>query len=256
MTDSQRPTPAISSLAVFFPCYNEEANVGRVTAQAVEVCRSLTDDFEVIIVNDGSADRTAEIAAELEAEYAPVVRAINHPVNRGYGGALQSGFRAASKEWVFYTDGDGQFDMRELPELLPYLDNGADVVSGYRINRQDPWNRKLNAWAWGCLVRALFRLPVRDIDCAFKLYRREIFDDIEMLSEGALIDTEVLARIRRAGYTIVQHGVHHYPRTAGTQTGANIKVILRAFKELFMLRKAINRTPAGTPAKESSKQSS
>jgi glycosyltransferase involved in cell wall biosynthesis len=228
--------PAIS-ISVFFPCHNEQDNIERVVQQALDVLPTISDDYEIIIVNDGSADRTAEIADRL-AEANPSIRVVHHHVNRGYGGALQSGFRNASKEWVFYTDGDGQFDIRELPGLLEYIDN-YDIVTCYRINRQDAWLRKFNGWAWSKLVNLLFHFKIKDVDCAFKLYRREIFDHIEMHSEGALIDAEILARAHRAGYRITQCGVHHYPRTAGRQSGANFKVILRAFKELFKLRKQI-----------------
>ena len=225
------------SLSVFFPCHNEQDNIERVVRQALEVLPTISEDYEIIIVNDGSSDRTAEIADRL-SEANPSVRAVHHPVNRGYGGALQSGFRNASKEWVFYTDGDGQFDIQELPRLLEHIHN-YDIVTCYRINRQDTLLRKFNGWAWSKLVNLLFHFKIKDVDCAFKLYRREIFDHIEMHSEGALIDAEILARADRAGYRITQCGVHHYPRTAGVQSGANFKVILRAFKELFKLRKQI-----------------
>lgn len=224
-------------LSIFFPCHNEEANVERVTRQAVEVGRRVSDDLQVIIVNDGSKDRTAEIADALTAEL-PEVEVVHQYPNRGYGGALQSGFRAAKKQHVFYTDGDGQFDMNELELLLPLIAS-YDIVSGYRLNRQDSFMRVMNAKAWGVLMRFVLGLKIRDIDCAFKLYKREIFDHIEMHSEGALIDAEILARAVRKGYTIGQVGVHHFPRTAGEQSGANLKVILRAFRELFRLRKRI-----------------
>jgi len=224
-------------ISVFFPCHNEQDNVGRVVEQALEVLPQISDDFEIIIVNDGSGDRTGEIADQLANEN-PAVRVIHHSVNQGYGGALQSGFRAAGKEWVFYTDGDGQFDLAELEGLVELTDQ-TDIVTCFRIDRKDPWIRKLNAWAWCKLVNFLFNLKIRDIDCAFKLYRREIFDNIEMHSQGALIDTEILARAERAGYSMVQRGVHHYPRRAGEQSGASLKVILRAFGELFRLRKKI-----------------
>lgn len=227
-------------LTIFFPCHNEEANVERVTRQAVEVGRRVSDDLQVIVVNDGSRDRTAEIADGLAAEL-PEVEVIHQYPNRGYGGALQSGFRAAKKRYVFYTDGDGQFDINEIDLLIPLIDR-FDIVSGYRLNRQDSMMRVLNAKAWGVLMRVVLGLRVRDIDCAFKLYRREIFDRIEMKSQGALIDAEILARAVRKGYTIGQVGIHHYPRTAGEQTGANFKVILRAFRELFRLRKDIVRS--------------
>jgi len=225
------------SISVFFPCHNEQDNVERVTRQALDVLKDISTDFEVIIVNDGSTDKTAAVADRLAREN-PDVKVIHHQVNRGYGAALQSGFHAAAKDWVFYTDGDGQFDIKELPPLLDLTDK-YDIVTCYRINRQDPPLRKLNAWAWGKLVCFLFNLKIKDIDCAFKLYRREIFDKIEMHSRGALIDTEILARAQRAGYRLVQRGVHHYPRLAGRQSGANLRVILRAFKELFQLRKKI-----------------
>ena len=225
------------SLSVFFPCHNEQDNVEPLTLRTLEVLKTVSDDYEVIIVNDGSTDRTARVAQQLAREN-PRVRLVNHPVNRGYGAALQSGFRAATKQWVFYTDGDGQFDIHELPPLVEWIGE-YDIVTCYRINRQDPLMRKFNGWAWTKLVNLLFALNLRDIDCAFKLYRREIFDRIEMHSTGALIDTEILARAKKCGYAMVQSPVRHYPRTAGTQSGASLKVILRAFRELFQLRKKI-----------------
>lgn len=221
------------SLSVFFPCYNEQANIERVATQALDVLKNTTDDYELILVNDGSRDGTAQKADRLAAEN-KFVKVVHHATNLGYGAALQSGFKAAKKELVFYTDGDGQFDIREMPPLLELMDE-YDIVSCYRINRQDNLIRKINAWCWTTLVNILFSMRIRDIDCAFKLYKRKIFDEIEISSTGALIDTEILARAIRKGYRVTQRGVHHYPRTAGAQTGANIKVVLRAFKELFRL---------------------
>jgi len=250
---TEKPKRHGLSLSVFYPCYNEEASVERVTLAALKAVRRITDDFEIIIVNAGSKDRTAESADRLAKEHAGV-RAVHNNPNLGYGGALQRGFREARKEWVFYTDGDGQFDFEEIDKLLPLLDQ-YDIVSAYRLHRQDPFIRKVNAFCWTTLVNTLFRLWLRDIDCAFKLYPRKLFDEIEMKSMGALIDTEILARAKRLGYTIGQIGVHHYPRTAGQQTGANFKVILRAFKELFKLRKEIKRTrSSATAARVSSSQ--
>lgn len=208
----------------------------------MQTLRRISTDWEVIIVNDGSKDRTGEIADRLAAQY-PEVRAVHNCPNLGYGGALQRGFREATKTWVFYTDGDGQFDFEEIDNLLPLLGQ-YDIVSAYRLNRQDPLIRKLNAFGWTMLVNFVFGLWIRDIDCAFKIFPRRLFDEIEMRSMGALIDAEVLARAKRLGYSIGQAGVHHYPRTAGEQSGANIRVILRAFKELLLLRKHIVRTGA------------
>jgi len=225
------------SISVFFPCHNEEANVRRVTERAVATLERLEADYEVIIVDDGSTDATSRLADEMAAGN-PCIRAIHHARNQGYGAALQSGFRAATKELVFYTDGDGQFDIGEMPALLPLLAD-FDIVSCYRMQRQDNLLRRINGWLWTRVIRLAFSLKIRDVDCAFKLYRRALFDDIKMESTGALIDTEILARAARKGYRITQRGVHHYPRTAGQQTGANLRVIVRAFRELWQLRRRI-----------------
>ncbi len=196
-------------------------------------------DYELIIVNDGSADRTGQIADEI-ASRNNRVKVVNHQTNLGYGAALQSGFKAAIKELVFYTDGDGQFDITELPPLLPLIEQ-FDIVACYRLNRQDNLIRRINGWCWTKLVCLLFGMKIRDIDCAFKLYKTKIFDNIILSSTGALICTEILARAVRKGYSVTQRGVHHYPRTAGRQTGANLRVIFRAFKELIKLRRRILR---------------
>ncbi len=228
------------SLSVFFPCYNEVENIERIAGQAIAVLKNIGADYELVIVDDGSRDGTGEAADKIAAQHESV-KVIHHPTNLGYGAALQSGFRAATRELVFYTDGDGQFDINEMPALLPLM-NEYDIVSCFRINRQDNIIRKINAWCWTRLVNLLFGMRIRDIDCAFKLYKREIFDNIEISSKGALIDTEILARAVRKGYRITQRGVHHYPRKAGVQTGANIKVILRAFRELFGLYRKIRKS--------------
>jgi len=225
------------SISVFFPCYNEQANVGRTVEKALEVMQKLDADFEAIIVDDGSSDGTGRIADEISGRDGRV-KVVRHQNNLGYGAALQSGFKAATKELVFYTDGDGQFDISEMPPLLDLMEK-YDIVSCYRLNRQDSIIRKINGWCWTRLVCLMFGLKVRDIDCAFKLYKREIFDKIELSSTGALIDAEILARASLKGYRITQKGVHHYPRTSGTQSGASLRVILRAFKELFKLQRRI-----------------
>jgi len=226
-------------ITIFFPCYNEEQNVERVTREALAVASGISDDYEIIIVNDGSKDRTAEIADRLAGEN-PAVRVIHHEVNKGYGAALQSGFKNATKELVFYTDGDGQFRLEEITNLLPLIEQ-YDIVSGYRLKRRDPFMRKVNAFLWGALVNTLFKIKVSDVDSAFKLYRRKIFDEITLTSQGALIDTEILAKARAKGYTISEVGVNHYPRSAGEQTGAKFSVILKAFKELFELRNSFSK---------------
>ena len=227
------------SISVFFPCYNEQGNITGVVEKALAVLEKLNADFEVIIVDDGSSDGTGKIADEL-ASGNDRIKVVHHRGNLGYGAALQSGFKAATKELVFYTDGDGQFDISEMPPLLSMMEQ-CDIVSCYRLNRQDNLVRKINAWCWTKLVCLLFGLKIRDIDCAFKLYKREIFDNIKLVSTGALIDAEVLARAADKGYRVEQQGVHHSPRPAGAQTGANLRVILRAFKELFGLWRQIKK---------------
>jgi len=209
----------------------------RLYESADKVLRSLDIDYEIILVNDGSRDRTGQIADSLAAND-PHVKVVHHPTNMGYGSALQSGFKAATKKLVFFTDADSQFDLNEMPKLLP-LSSKYDIVAGYRLDRREGLIRRLNAWCWTTLVCSLFRMRVRDIDCAFKLFRREIFDNIELKSTGALISTEILARLIRKGCTITQVGVHHFPRTAGAPTGAKLSVIFRAFRELFKLYKQI-----------------
>jgi len=230
---------AMNSISVFFPCYNEQENVAHTVEKALAVLEKTGCDFEIIIIDDGSSDSTGRISDEIAGTNSRI-KVVHHPTNLGYGAALKSGFDAAEKDLVFYTDGDGQFDICELPPLMSLMDK-YDIVSCYRLNRRDNLIRKINGWCWSKLTCLLFGMNIRDIDCAFKLYKREIFDNIELSSSGALIDAEILARAVRRGYRITQKGVHHYPRTAGKQTGGNLRVILRAFKELFKLYNRIRK---------------
>lgn len=225
------------SLSVFLPCYNEEASVERTTLAALDALRAFCDDFEIIVVDDGSTDGTGQLADRLAAKY-PEIRAVHNPVNRGYGGALRAGFAAARRAWVFYTDGDGQFDCREIFKLLPAL-NHFDLVSAYRLDRKDSWVRRFNGWAWTHLCNIVLGLHLRDVDCAFKLIPRRLLDQIELRSEGALIDAELLGKAAGLGYRIGQVGVHHYPRRAGKPTGGRLRVITKAFVELVKLRREI-----------------
>lgn len=241
MSASGKPLPWSHGLSVFVPCYNEQDNIRSVATACLAVLDRLVSDWELIFVDDGSTDATGRLADDLAAGDERI-RVVHHQTNQGYGGALQSGFRAASKEYVFYTDGDGQFDLDQLDRLLPLADR-YDIVSGCRVNRQDNFLRKLNSWAWATLVKRLLRFRCRDVDSAFKLYKREIFDHIEMKSTGALIDAEILGRAARAGYRLGEVRVSHLPRAAGRSTGAKVGVICRAFWELWRLRKDILSTP-------------
>lgn len=236
------PQHRLSSISIFFPFYNEEANIERVATDALHVAPTIASQFEIILVNDGSRDATGDIADRLAAEH-PEIRAVHNRPNRGYGGAVRRGLDESRMDWVFFSDGDGQFDLGELPKLVE-LTRTCDMPVGYRIDRADPLTRKLNAFCWGTLVRALFGIKVRDIDCAFKLIPRRLLDAVTLESDGAMISTELLAKATYRGLEIAEVGVHHYPRTAGEQTGANLKVILKAFRELFALHGRIRKQQA------------
>jgi glycosyltransferase involved in cell wall biosynthesis len=222
--------PAPRSLSLVLPAFNEAANLPEGLAAAQVALAGL--DWEVVVVDDGSADGTAEVVAAVAAAE-PRVRLVRHPRNRGYGAALRSGFQAATRPWVMFTDADLQFDLREVHRLLDAAER-YDIVAGYRADRQDPLNRRVNAWAWGQLVNASFDLDVRDVNCAFKLFRREVLE-LPLRSDGAFVNTELLARARAAGYRIRQVPVSHFPRQRGVQTGAQPRVVLRAFAELGRL---------------------
>ncbi|GIW44461.1 MAG: glycosyl transferase [Candidatus Binatia bacterium] len=229
----------VNELSVVLPAFNEEANIERVAMEVARYLDTTGIDYEIIVVNDGSRDRTGAIIEAL-AQKIPRLRPQHHEQNRGYGAALRTGFKAASKRFVFYMDGDGQFDIRELALLLPLATDEDHIVTGYRIKRNDPFIRRLNARLFGgWLVRVLLNVRVRDLNCAFKLIPRKILDAVTLESTGALINAELYGRAVRKGFGIKEVGVHHYPRTAGTQTGAHPMVILRAFYDLFRLRQKI-----------------
>jgi len=225
----------LSSLSAFFPAHDEEANVVPMAEALLEILPKVAERWELIIVDDGSRDRTPELADQLARTH-PGVRVVHHPVNRGYGAAVRSGIAACRFDYVFFTDGDRQFDPAQITALVPQLAQ-ADVVVGYRHARADPLVRRLNAAGWNLLMRALLRLPVRDVNCAFKLFRREALAGIEARADGAMLSAELIARIARRGHRIVEVPVAHLPRRAGTPTGAKPAVILRAFAELLRLRR-------------------
>lgn len=221
----------LTGLSSFFPAYNEEGNIQDMCSSLKNVLPQIADDYEIIVVNDGSKDRTGEFANRL-AQNDNKIRVIHHENNNGYGAAIRSGLSASRMEYIFFTDGDNQFDVSQLSGFVSDI-NGFDGVIGFRINRQDPWVRKLNAWAWNRLVRLLFGLKVKDIDCAFKLLHRRVLKGLQLESSGAMISTEMLVKIKSEGFKLIERGVIHSPRMAGKQTGANLRVILRAFEELF-----------------------
>lgn len=227
------------SLSVVLPAYNEEENVESAVEQVCAVAQQLGMDYEIILVNDGSADRTGEIAREL-MQRIPNFRLVEHYPNRGYGGSLKAGFAAAAKDLITFVPADKQFVFGEIDRFLEGLSE-ADIVSGYRVNRQDTFIRKLNGFGWNTLVRLLFGYLCRDIDCGFKLFRREVLEHVTLVSDGAMIDTEFLAGARARGFRIAEVPVTHLPRMAGEPTGANLKVIARAFRDLVRFRRRLSR---------------
>jgi glycosyltransferase involved in cell wall biosynthesis len=230
---------AVSELSVFFPAHDEAANLEPTVDAALTVLKGLAlQEYEVIIVDDGSTDGTGAIADEL-AERHTSVRVIHHDTNRGYGAALRSGLAAARLDWIFYSDSDRQFDLSEIELLLPYAED-FDAVIGYRTNRSEGAVRKINQFLWTRVIRLLFRLDVRDVDCAFKLLRRSAVEQVSPLaSDGAVISAELLVKLQRAGASIKQVGVSHHPRSAGRPSGGSPRVIARAFRELFRLRRRL-----------------
>lgn len=222
----------LPSVSIVMPAYNEEDIIETVARNCAAYLETVCPDYEVVIVNDGSKDKTGEILDRLHAEN-PKIAPVHQP-NKGYGGALQTGFANAKKEYVFFMDSDNQFDIRELDKLISHLGQ-VDVVLGYREHRQDHLGRKFNALGWRTLVNILFQLGVRDIDCAFKIFKREKLMMALPESEGAMINTEMLVKLKRRGTKWVEVPVTHYPRLGGQATGANLKVILKAFKELLKL---------------------
>ena len=234
MEPETQKTTTNKSLTVFFPAHNEEENIGPLVRKTHETLEGLVDDFEILVINDGSTDRTKEVLSELEKEI-PQLRGIHHEINQGYGGAVQTGFRSASKDLVFFSDGDGQFDITEIKKFLEIIDD-YDAVLGYRKDRQDPLHRKVFAKCWGTLIRFLLRIRVRDLDCAFKMFHRPIIESITFETQGAMITTELLAKLnKRNHFHFKEVGVTHLPRIAGEQSGGSPKVILRAFLELFRM---------------------
>ncbi|MBE9508040.1 MAG: glycosyltransferase family 2 protein [Chloroflexi bacterium] len=227
------------SLSIVLPAHNEEENVASAVAEVSGVAQQLGMDYEIILVNDGSTDRTGEISRDL-AQRVPNFRLVEHHPNRGYGGSLKAGFAAATKDLVAFFPADKQFVFSEIRQLLERIDE-ADVVSGYRANRQDPFIRRLNAFGWNTLIRLLFGHLCHDIDCGFKLFRREILDRVTIVSDGAMIDTEFLAGAKARGYRIAEVPVTHLPRVAGEATGANVKVIAKAFRDLVSFRLRLSR---------------
>lgn len=237
--------PLLRGVSFVLPCFDEQDNVADAVRNAASAAALCCHDYEIVVVDDGSSDRTAAIAAGLAAADSHV-RLVVHARNRGYGDALRSGIAAARMDWVLLTDADLQFDLRELEDFVP-LTRTADAIWGWRILRQDSARRRASAAVWNQLVRRLFALPVRDVDCGFKLVRRDLLQGFALRSGGAMISTELVVRCQAEGARFAEIGVHHRPRVAGTETGGNPRVIVRALHELLVMRRSLRRLSRSHP---------
>jgi glycosyltransferase involved in cell wall biosynthesis len=231
MTTPARPP----SLSVFFPAYNDSGTIASLVITSVRVAATLTPDFEVIVVNDGSSDGTARILDELARVYPDHVRIVHHPQNRGYGGALRTGFATASKDLVFYTDGDAQYDPAEMTVLWDTLSDGVDWVNGWKISRADPLHRIIIGRVYHHTVKVLFGLRVRDVDCDFRLMRRRIFDVVHLEKSSGVICLEMMRKFQDAGFKVAEVPVHHYHRAYGKSQFFNFPRIFRTGIDVMKL---------------------
>jgi glycosyltransferase involved in cell wall biosynthesis len=231
----QPKAPKFRSLSVFFPAYNDAPSLPGLLRKTFETLESHVEDYEVVVVNDGSRDNTAEVLDELRRAYAPHMRVITHPENRGYGGALRSGLGAAKKEFVFYTDGDGQYDVSELPLLLALAGPSTGLVNGYKLQRQDPLHRIWIGSTYNFCARLLFRIRIRDIDCDYRLIRRTLLDKLELTSTSGTICVELVRKLELSGCEVKEVGVHHYPRLHGRSQFFRVKSLAVTFYQLLRL---------------------
>jgi glycosyltransferase involved in cell wall biosynthesis len=223
------------SLSVFFPAYNDAPSLPGLLAKTFAVLESQVADFEVIVVNDGSFDDTATVLEQLRARYGPRLRVVTHAQNRGYGGALRSGFESAIKDWVFYTDGDSQYDVSELPRLLEMVGPDTGLVNGYKLERHDPAHRIWIGKAYNFCARVLFRIRIRDIDCDYRLIRRTLLERIHLTSTSGTICVELVRKLEMTGCGVVETGVHHFPRLYGKSQFFRLRSLATTLYELVWL---------------------
>ena len=231
---SASPAEKPAGLSVFFPAYNDSGTIASMVIRTVKAASELTPDFEIIVIDDGSADSTAEIADELTRTY-PQVRAVHHPINRDYGAALQTGFRSATKALIFYTDGDAQYDPAELAVLWAKMTPETDLVNGYKISRSDPFHRVVIGRVYHHVVSLLFGLKLLDVDCDFRLMRRTIFERINLEKTSGIICVEMMKKIQDAGFRIAEVPVHHFHRAFGKSEFFNYRRLLRTARDLLLL---------------------
>ena len=220
---------------MFFPAYNDAPSLPGLIDKTFAVLAEHVDDYEVIVVNDGSYDNTGEVLATLRQKHGPRMRVITHETNRGYGGALRTGFSSATKEYVFYTDGDGQYDVGEIPALLALMEPGVGLVNGYKLQRNDPWHRIWIGAVYNRFARFLFRIRLRDVDCDFRLIRRRLLEEIHLTSTSGTICVELVRKLELSPYRTVEVGVHHYPRLHGRSQFFRLRSLLRTLYQLIRL---------------------
>ena len=238
-------------ISVFFPAYNDAGTIASLVVLADRTLKKLTDDYEVIVVNDGSADHTAQVLSELEAVY-PVLRTVHHPTNLGYGSALRTGFASATKDLIFYTDGDAQYDVRELEQLLPLMTANVDVVNGYKISRSDPLHRVVIGKIYCWIIKLTFGIKIKDVDCDFRLVRRASYNRVRLYSTSGTICVEMVKTFQDAGLKFAECPVHHYHRAYGKSQFFNFKRLFKTFRDLSRLwwRLVVKRQAQLAPVEE------
>lgn len=222
------------SISAFFPCYNDGGTVASMVALMDLTLRKLTDDYEITVIDDGSSDHSREILKELEEKYERL-KVILHEKNKGYGGALKTGFYSAAKELIFYTDGDFQYDVSEITKLLPEMNEDIDIVNGYKIRRSDPFHRKIIGRTYHWIMRLMFDFKIKDVDCDFRLIRRFVFDKIKLEHDSGVICVEMVKKIQDAGFRFAEVPVHHYFRSYGRSQFFNFKRVFRVGKDILRL---------------------
>lgn len=228
------PNPKLS-ISAFFPAYNDAGTIASMVVTVLLTLRELSDDYEVIVINDGSQDHTPQVLDELARVYPNEVRIIHHQKNRGYGGALRSGFANATKEWIFYTDGDAQYDARELKNLAAMVKPQVDFINGWKIERHDPLHRIIIGRIYQYMVKLAFGLRLKDVDCDFRLMRRTVFDKVELTSDSGVICVELMKKVQDRGFSLIETPVHHYHRAYGKSQIFNYRRLIRVAIDLTKL---------------------
>ena len=228
------------SISVFFPCYNDAGTIATMVVLALKTLRELSDDYEVIVVDDGSSDASREVLEELKLQYPDKLKVVLHEKNKGYGGALQTGFKSASKEFIFYTDGDCQYDVRELSRLIPLMDEETSIVNGFKANRNDPYYRVLIGKFYNLMMKVIFQLKIKDVDCDFRLIRRSVFEKVNLRHNSGIICVEMIKKFQKAGFKFKEVAVTHYFRAYGKSQFFNTKRIGRVGIDILRLWRDLN----------------